>query len=199
MHHLSTGVYALYEFDYSDGTTKIEKGATIREGVTSDGATLDPNLSALLRTAQPIFARLETICEETDVEPVQEAGFEATHEFHLRSGEVVLVQAELRGDWAAWEEDGTPWVTNVNDLRPEWGSTASKKKRKTDDVVRVVKYGHRYRIQAKRRNRIRSDGETSSTESFRSHCECGFSSASVRSEERADFLARSHHKDACLR
>jgi len=110
--------------------------------------------------------------------------FQPTHEFHLTDGSVVLVTAELRGDWVAHEADGTPWYTVCGDMYPEWSCCVPlSDPRHARRLRRVVKYGHRFIIESKTSSRYR--------------CECGETGTWMRSEDRADLLGRHHHRGAC--
>lgn len=106
--------------------------------------------------------------------------FKPTHEFHLHDGSIILVAAELRGDWIAFEADGTSWYTVTGDLYPWWACTA----RNVDKVRKVVKYGHRFRTVSK------------GAKSHRFECECGQKGNWVRSDDRAADRGDQHHRDA---
>ena len=112
--------------------------------------------------------------------------FQPTHEFHLTDGSVVLVAAELRGDWVASEDDGTSWYTVCGDMNPAWlCCVPSSDTRHERRLSHVVKYGHRFTV------------ETKTPRSWRYRCECGESGTWVRSDARAALLGRDHHRDAC--
>ncbi len=106
--------------------------------------------------------------------------FVPTHEFHLDDGTIVRVRAELRGDWVAFEADGTPWHTNLGDTAVWWDCSA----RNVSKVRRVIKYGHRFRTRPL------------NEKSHRFECECGVWGSMVRSEARAVELGEQHHRDA---
>lgn len=105
--------------------------------------------------------------------------FTTTHEFHLLDGTIVHVQAELRGDWVAYEADGTCWYTVVGDTYPCWSCQA----RGAKSLRRVVKYGHRFSVYT-------------NCKSHRFVCECGTDGRWVRSDERAAEYGVNHHRDA---
>lgn len=105
--------------------------------------------------------------------------FTTTHEFHLLDGTIVQVQAELLGDWVAYEADGTRWSTNMGDTHPEWFCGP----RTVQQLSRVVKYGHRFSVYT-------------NCKSHRFVCECGKQGSWVRSDERAAEYGVKHHRDA---
>jgi hypothetical protein len=107
--------------------------------------------------------------------------FSVSHEFHLLDGSVVYVMAELRGDWVAFESDGTSWYTVMGDMHPEWGCAA----RGVSRIRNVIKYGHRFRI-------------ASNGKSHRYTCECSLHGGWVRSIGVALAKGKGHHCDACL-
>ena len=106
--------------------------------------------------------------------------FTATHEFHLLDGSVVMVRAELLGDWVAYEESGDRWSTNCGDTAVWWHSGT----RRVDRLARVVKIGHRFST--------RSNG----ARSHRYECECGKVGSWMRSDDRAADGGDRHHRDA---
>lgn len=105
--------------------------------------------------------------------------FKPTHEFHLFDGNVILVMAELRGDWIALEVDGTSWYTVCGDTYPEWVCST----RGVDRVRKVIKYGHRFRVVPKGK-------------SYRYECECAKIGRWVRSDSRAELTASFHDRNA---
>jgi len=106
--------------------------------------------------------------------------FRPTHEFHLHDGTIIAVAAELRGDWIAFEADGTCWYTVCGDLARHWACRV----RNVDDIKRVIKFGHRFYTETK-------------GQSHRFVCECGQRGSWVRSDDRAADRGDAHDRDAC--
>jgi hypothetical protein len=109
--------------------------------------------------------------------------FTPTHEFHLTDGSVVLVAAELRGDWVAREIDDTPWYTVMGDMYPSWICCAQDE-RQARVVDHVIKYGHRFTV-------------ATNGKSYRYRCECGELGTWVHSDSAAAARCYDHHRDAC--